>query len=211
MRALSAYPGLGLTAPSWDLPGGPEAKTACSLCRGLGSIPGQGTRCHMPQLRHGRAKFKKKKKSCFLRETFYDPPKAAYPLSPTIHSLIHFILDTQQRYTSLKRSWSWPVWNFSPSTGRRRALWTRAPWNLFMAEFPVPASSWAEAHKRLRNEVTNNESTNPSLFSAPQIATYAMQGLPWKWPNRILNWETRPFAILPLMVLNSWGLKVCMC
>ena len=30
----------------WDFPGGPVAKTPCSHCRGLGSIPGQGTRSH---------------------------------------------------------------------------------------------------------------------------------------------------------------------
>ena len=35
----------------WDFPGGPVAKTPCSQCRGLGSIPGQGTRSHMPRLR----------------------------------------------------------------------------------------------------------------------------------------------------------------
>jgi len=35
----------------WDFPGDPVAKTPRSQCRGLGSIPGQGTRSHMPQLR----------------------------------------------------------------------------------------------------------------------------------------------------------------
>ena len=30
-----------------DFPGGPVAKTPCSQCRGLGSIPGQGTRSQM--------------------------------------------------------------------------------------------------------------------------------------------------------------------
>ena len=30
--------------PLWDFPGGPVAKTPCSQCRGLGSIPGQGTK-----------------------------------------------------------------------------------------------------------------------------------------------------------------------
>ena len=34
-----------------DFPGGPIAKTLSSQCRGSGSIPGQGTRLHMPQLR----------------------------------------------------------------------------------------------------------------------------------------------------------------
>ena len=34
-----------------DFPGGPVAKTLHSQCRGLGSVPGQGTRSHMPQLR----------------------------------------------------------------------------------------------------------------------------------------------------------------
>ena len=206
-----------VNSPFCDLPSGPVAKTACCLCRGLGSIPGQGTRCHMPQLRPGTAKLKKKKKKkgSFLQETFYDPPKAAYPLSPTIHSLTHFTLDTQQCYTSLKWYWSWPVWNFSPSTGRRKALWTWALWNLFTAEFPVLASSWAEAQKRLWNEVTNNESTNPSSFSAPQTATYTMQGLPWKWLNRILNWEnialcnSSPDSFEQLMSKSMYVLNVC--
>ena len=35
----------------WDFPGDPVAKTPRSQCRGLGSIPGQGTRSHMPQLK----------------------------------------------------------------------------------------------------------------------------------------------------------------
>ena len=39
-----------------DFPGGPVAKTLCSQCKGLGSIPGQGTRAHMLQLRPGTAK-----------------------------------------------------------------------------------------------------------------------------------------------------------
>ena len=30
-----------------DFPGGLVAKTPCSQCRGLGSIPGQGTRSYM--------------------------------------------------------------------------------------------------------------------------------------------------------------------
>ena len=34
-----------------DFPGGPIAKTPNSQCRGSGSIPGQATRLHMPQLR----------------------------------------------------------------------------------------------------------------------------------------------------------------
>ena len=38
-----------------DFPGGPLAKTPYSQCRGLGSIPAQGTRPHMPQLRVAHA------------------------------------------------------------------------------------------------------------------------------------------------------------
>ena len=34
-----------------DFPGGPVAKTLCSQLGDPGSIPGQGTRSHMPQLR----------------------------------------------------------------------------------------------------------------------------------------------------------------
>ena len=39
-----------------DFPGGSVAKTLRSQCRGLGSIPGWGTRSHMPQLRPCTAK-----------------------------------------------------------------------------------------------------------------------------------------------------------
>ena len=28
----------------WDLPGGPVVKTPCFHCRGIGSVPGQGTK-----------------------------------------------------------------------------------------------------------------------------------------------------------------------
>ena len=34
-----------------DFLGGPVAKALCSQYRGQGLIPGQGTRCHMPQLK----------------------------------------------------------------------------------------------------------------------------------------------------------------
>ena len=34
-----------------DFSGGSEVKTLCSPCKGLGLIPGQGTRLHMQQLR----------------------------------------------------------------------------------------------------------------------------------------------------------------
>ena len=36
---------------NWDFPGGAVAKTLCSQSRGLGLIPGEGTRSHMLQLR----------------------------------------------------------------------------------------------------------------------------------------------------------------
>ena len=39
------------TAPRGDFPGGPVAKIPCSHCRGLGSVPGQGTRSHRLQLK----------------------------------------------------------------------------------------------------------------------------------------------------------------
>ena len=39
-----------------DFPGGPMLKTPHSQCRGSGSIPDQGTRSHMPQLRPSAAK-----------------------------------------------------------------------------------------------------------------------------------------------------------
>jgi len=35
----------------WGLPGGPVAETLQLSCGGPGSVPGQGTRSHMPQLR----------------------------------------------------------------------------------------------------------------------------------------------------------------
>ena len=34
-----------------DFPGGPVAETLHSKCRGVGLIPGQGTRSHKPQLK----------------------------------------------------------------------------------------------------------------------------------------------------------------
>ena len=47
---------MGLTSEeslrTWGyFPGGPVAKTLHSQCRGLGSVPGQGTRSHVLQLR----------------------------------------------------------------------------------------------------------------------------------------------------------------
>jgi len=39
-----------------DDPCGSVAKTLCSQCRGLGLIPGQGTRSHVPHLRPSAAK-----------------------------------------------------------------------------------------------------------------------------------------------------------
>ena len=36
---------------NWDFPGGPVAKTLSSKAGGLGLIPVQGARSHMPQLR----------------------------------------------------------------------------------------------------------------------------------------------------------------
>ena len=42
-----------------DFPGGPVAKTLRCQCRVQGSIPGQGTRSSMLQLRPGAAKKKK--------------------------------------------------------------------------------------------------------------------------------------------------------
>ena len=41
--------------------GGLVVKTPCSQCRGAGYIPGQETRSHMPQLRPGAAKKRRKK------------------------------------------------------------------------------------------------------------------------------------------------------
>ena len=41
---------------SWNFPGGPVAKTLTPNAGGQGSIPGQRTRSHMPQLRPSMAK-----------------------------------------------------------------------------------------------------------------------------------------------------------
>ena len=41
---------------SWNFPGGPVAKTLTPNAGGQGSIPGQRTRSHMPQLRPSAAK-----------------------------------------------------------------------------------------------------------------------------------------------------------
>ena len=49
-RQNSVFPSLNILR--WDFPGSPVAKTPCSQCRvgggGLGSIPGQGNRSHVP-------------------------------------------------------------------------------------------------------------------------------------------------------------------
>ena len=67
---------------------------------------------------------------------------------------------------------------------------TGALQNLFMAEFPFPVlSRWQMLKKCLRNEVTNDEKMNSSVFSAPQTGKDAMQDLPWKWLNKVLNSE----------------------
>ena len=39
-----------------DFPGDPVTETLCFQCGGPGSIPGQGTRSNMPQLRPGAVK-----------------------------------------------------------------------------------------------------------------------------------------------------------
>ena len=61
---------------AWDFPGGPLVKTLSSQCRGQGSVPGEGTRSHMPQLKiscattktqHSQINiFLKKEKKCML-------------------------------------------------------------------------------------------------------------------------------------------------
>ena len=45
-----------------DFPGGPVAKTPSSHARGMASIPGQGTRSHMPKLTPREAQRKKERK-----------------------------------------------------------------------------------------------------------------------------------------------------
>ena len=46
----------------WDFPGGPNMHFCACNAGHSGSIPGQETRSHMPQLRPSVAKLKKKKK-----------------------------------------------------------------------------------------------------------------------------------------------------
>ena len=43
LRLLKLYQALK-KCQAWDFPGGPVAKTLCFQCRGIGSIPGQGTK-----------------------------------------------------------------------------------------------------------------------------------------------------------------------
>ena len=45
----------------WEFPGGPVARTPCSLCQGLGSILGQGTK--IPQTFQSSWREKKKEES----------------------------------------------------------------------------------------------------------------------------------------------------
>ena len=59
---------------AWDFPGGPVVKTLSSQCRGQSSMPGEGTRSHMPQLKISCAATKTqhsqintfRKKNCML-------------------------------------------------------------------------------------------------------------------------------------------------
>ena len=46
---------------SWEFPGGPEVRTRCFHCGGLGSIPGQGTRISQAA-RHSQKKTKQNEK-----------------------------------------------------------------------------------------------------------------------------------------------------
>ena len=173
----------------------------------------------MPQLRPGTAKFKKKKK-LLLRETFYDPPKAAYLLSATIHShtlhtgystVLHtpemILVVTCMELFSLHREKESPM--------------DVGPMEPLHGWIPRSGVQLSRSSKTLMKRSYKYESMNPSLFSAPQIATYAMQGLPWKWLNRILNWEntalcnSSPDGFEQLTskstyVLNVW-VYICVC
>ena len=51
---------LFLSKTSQDFPGGPVVKTPCFQCRGMGSIPGQGTK--IPQAVWPKKKKKRKEK-----------------------------------------------------------------------------------------------------------------------------------------------------
>ena len=75
---------------AWDFPGGPVVKTLSSPCRGQGSVPGEGTRSHMPQLKiscattktkHSQINtfFKKKKRTACLCPLPQTHPYASTP------------------------------------------------------------------------------------------------------------------------------------
>ena len=65
---------------SWDFPGGPGAKTPSSQAGGVGSIPSQGTRSHLPQLRVRMPQLKilhnwRLKISCALTKSWHSRKK----------------------------------------------------------------------------------------------------------------------------------------
>ena len=66
-----------------DFPGGPVAKTPCSQCRGLGSIPGQRDRSHVLHCTTKKEKKKKNKRSrCKISAWTLAPPKSALKTNP---------------------------------------------------------------------------------------------------------------------------------
>ena len=58
-------------AHRWDFPSGPMAKTLHSQCSRLGSIPGQGTRSHMLQLKilHSTTKTRSSQMNKYFKDT----------------------------------------------------------------------------------------------------------------------------------------------
>ena len=78
-----------------NFPAGPVAKTPSPNAGGLGLIPSQGTRSHIPQLRPGAARkkpvgpqFSSVTQSC---PTLCDPMNCSTPGFPVYHQLLEFI------------------------------------------------------------------------------------------------------------------------
>ena len=96
----------------WDLPGSPWLRLRAPSSRSPGSIPCQGTRSHVPQLRPGTAKLIKK------RESFLSDSVHFYCLSISHHSAFLFppsecswltehVVVTFSRIAT--REWSWTI------------------------------------------------------------------------------------------------------
>ena len=203
-----------VNSPFCDLPSGPVAKTACCLCRGLGSIPGQGTRCHMPQLRPGTAKLKKKKKKkkapssrrpsmIHLKQRIRSPPP--FTLSHTSHWILNSVTHPWNDTGRDLYGTSLPL----PEEGKP---YGRGPYG---TSSRLNSQFWRPAEQKLRNayetklQIMNQRTPHHSRLPKQQ-RTQCKACLENGWTEFWIE-KTLPSAILPLIVLNSWCLKVCMC